>query len=36
MEYVIFLAGVIVGAFIALCAIALAIRSDRGVIGRRL
>ncbi len=36
MSYIIFLAGVIVGAIIALACVALAIRSDKGVLGGRL
>jgi len=36
MEYIIFLAGAVVGVVIALCCVGLAIRSEKGVIGRRL
>ncbi len=36
MEYIIFLAGVIVGVIVALGCVALAIRSEKGLTGRCL
>jgi hypothetical protein len=36
MEYVIFIAGMIVGVVIALGCVALAMRSEKGMVGRGL
>lgn len=34
MDYIIFLAGVIVGAVVALCCVGMAMRSEKGLIGK--
>jgi hypothetical protein len=34
MEFIIFLSGVIIGAVVALICVALAMRSEKGMIGR--
>ncbi len=36
MEYIIFLAGVIIGAVVTLVAVGLMLRSEKGLIGRCL
>jgi len=34
MSYIIFLAGVVIGVIVALCCVGLAIRSEKGMLGR--
>jgi hypothetical protein len=36
MEYIIFIAGIIVGVIITLGCVAVALKSDKGMIGRKL
>lgn len=36
MDYIIFLSGVIVGVVVSLACVALAMRSDKGILGRGL